>query len=149
MWSNMFFFFFLYANGSVEYTPFCTLHLGDFSIISGFSWQLYGFPVNGDTTLNQDPRDVPWVVSSVAGTSDTAKNIHFHRSISSWDGNCWVSPDWCSSMDWARAANQRVAGSIPSQGTCLGCRPIPSGGRVRGNHTLMFLSLSLSLPSPL
>ena len=26
---------------------------------------------------------------------------------------------------------------------------VPSGGRVKGNHTLMFLSLSLSLPSPL
>ena len=41
--------------------------------------------------------------------------------------------------------NQRVAGSIPSQGTCLGCRPGPSVGRTRGNRTLMFLSL----PSPL
>ena len=26
---------------------------------------------------------------------------------------------------------------------------VPSGGRTRGNHTLMFLSLSLSFPSPL
>ena len=26
---------------------------------------------------------------------------------------------------------------------------VPSGGHVRGNHTLMFLSLSFSLPSPL
>ena len=26
---------------------------------------------------------------------------------------------------------------------------VPSGGRVRGNYTLMFLSLSFSLPSPL
>ena len=42
--------------------------------------------------------------------------------------------------------NHRVAGWIPSQGTC---RPGPQwGGRIRGNHTLMFLSLSLSLPSP-
>ena len=48
-------------------------------------------------------------------------------------------------------ANQRVAGSIPSQGTCLGCRPgwTPSWGWARGDHTLMFLSLSLSFPSPL
>ena len=39
--------------------------------------------------------------------------------------------------------NQMVAGSIPSQGTSLGCGPgqVPSRGRVRGNHTLMFLSL--------
>ena len=49
-------------------------------------------------------------------------------------------------------ANQRVTGSIPSQGTCLGCRPGPQGGVVRGNHTVietMFLSLSFSFPSPL
>ena len=46
-------------------------------------------------------------------------------------------------------SNQRVAGSIPSQGTCLGCRPGPSEGHMRGNHTLMFLSFSFSLPSPL
>ena len=25
---------------------------------------------------------------------------------------------------------------------------VPSGGRMRGNHTVMFLSLSFSLPSP-
>ena len=47
--------------------------------------------------------------------------------------------------------NRKVAGSIPSQGTCLGCRPGPQGGEhMRGNHTLMFLpslfpSLFLSL----
>ena len=38
-------------------------------------------------------------------------------------------------------ANQRVTGSIPSQGTCLGYGP--------GPHILMFLSLPFSLPSPL
>ena len=43
---------------------------------------------------------------------------------------------------------QKVAGWIPSQGTCLGCGPgwAPSRGHVRGNHTLMFPSLSPSLP---
>ena len=45
--------------------------------------------------------------------------------------------------------NQRVTGSIPSQGTCLGCWPGPQLGCAGGNHTLMFLSLSFSLPSPL
>ena len=40
--------------------------------------------------------------------------------------------------------NERVAGSIPSQGTCLVVGQVPSWGCVRGNHTLMFLSL----PSP-
>ena len=46
-----------------------------------------------------------------------------------------------------RLVNQRVTGSIASQGMCLGCGPVPSWGRVTGNDTLMFLSLSFSLPS--
>ena len=46
-------------------------------------------------------------------------------------------------------ANQRVTGSIPSQGTCLGCKPGPSRGHTGGNHILMFLSRFFSLPSPL
>ena len=41
-----------------------------------------------------------------------------------------------------RPANQRVASSIPSQGTCLGCRPGPWYGAA------MFLSLFLP-PFPL
>ena len=46
-------------------------------------------------------------------------------------------------------ANQRVIGSVPSQGTCLGCRPdqVPSKGRVRSNHTLVFLSFLPPFPS--
>ena len=45
-----------------------------------------------------------------------------------------------------RPANQRVAGSIPSGGTLWVVGQVPSRGHVRGNHTLMFLSLSPSLP---
>ena len=41
--------------------------------------------------------------------------------------------------------NQRVAGSIPSWGTCQ----VPGRGCSRGNHTLMFLCLSFSFPPPL
>ena len=44
---------------------------------------------------------------------------------------------------WLSGLSTRVAGSIPSQGTCQ----VPSRGHVRGNHTFMFLSLSFSLPS--
>ena len=40
-------------------------------------------------------------------------------------------------------ANRRIAGLIPRQGMCLGW------GHMRGNHTLVFLSLSFFLPSPL
>ena len=45
-------------------------------------------------------------------------------------------------------ANQRVASWIPSQVTCLSCRIRSPIGGVRSNHTLMLLSLSFSLPSP-
>ena len=44
--------------------------------------------------------------------------------------------------------NQMVAGSIPSQGICLGCGPCPQlGAHERQPHT--DVSLPLSLPSPL
>ena len=45
--------------------------------------------------------------------------------------------------------NQRVTGSIPILGTCLGCRPGPQKGVCERQPTWMFLSLSFSLPSPL
>ena len=38
--------------------------------------------------------------------------------------------------------NQRVAGSIPHQGTFLCCEPGAQQGALRGNHTLIFTSLS-------
>ena len=33
-----------------------------------------------------------------------------------------------------RPVNQKVSGSVPSQGTCLGCGPGPQLGRARGNR---------------
>ena len=59
-----------------------------------------------------------------------------------------LGPGWRGSVDWAQAANQRVVGLIPGQGTCLGCGPGPQWGPHRDNHTLMFLSRAFSLPSP-
>ena len=44
-----------------------------------------------------------------------------------------------------RPVNQKVASSIPSQGTCLGSGQVPSWGCVRGTQS-MFLSLPPSLP---
>ena len=44
---------------------------------------------------------------------------------------------------------QRVTGSIPSQAHASVVGQVPSRGRVRDNHTLMFLSLSFFLPFPL
>ena len=46
-----------------------------------------------------------------------------------------------------RPVNQKVPSLISSQGTCLGCGPGPQQGD--SNHTLRFLSLSVSLLSPL
>ena len=44
--------------------------------------------------------------------------------------------------------NQRVAGSIPSQGTCLGCGPGPQLGKCEGQpHISVSLPLLL-LPFP-
>ena len=48
----------------------------------------------------------------------------------------------------------KVTGSIPSQGTCLGCRPGPQLGAcerevIDVSHTWLFLSLSPSLPPSL
>ena len=44
-----------------------------------------------------------------------------------------------------RPTNEGVDGAIPSRRTCPGCGPGPHWG----NHTLTFLSLSFSFPSPL
>ena len=43
-------------------------------------------------------------------------------------------------------ANQRIAASIPSQGHACIAGQVSSRGCARGNHTMMFLSLSPSLP---
>ena len=59
-----------------------------------------------------------------------------------------------------RPVNQKVTGSIPSQGTCLGCGLVPQLKACKRqpralplahsmSPTLMFLSLSFSLSSPL
>ena len=44
------------------------------------------------------------------------------------------SPGWCGSVDWVPPINQRVAGSIPSRGTCLGCPHL--GVHKRQPHSL-------------
>ena len=61
------------------------------------------------------------------------------------------APGWCGLMDWALACELGVTGLVPGWGTCLGYGPgqVPIRGCVRGNHTLMFLSFSFSLSSPL
>ena len=51
-------------------------------------------------------------------------------------------------MDRAQAANQRVAGLIAGQGTCLGCGPGPQW-RPHERQPHIDGSLPLFLPSPL
>ena len=55
-------------------------------------------------------------------------------------------PGWCSSGTECWPVNRRVAGSIPSRTHTWVVGQVLSRGRKRGNHTLMFLSLSPSLP---
>ena len=48
-----------------------------------------------------------------------------------------------------QTVNPKVASWFPVRAHAWVAGQDPSGGHVRGNHTLMFLSLSFSLPSPL
>ena len=58
------------------------------------------------------------------------------------------SPGWCGSVDWVPGCEPKGcwfdswSGHMPG----LLARPVPSGGHVRGNHTLMFPSLSPFVP---
>ena len=45
--------------------------------------------------------------------------------------------------------NQRVTIRFPVRAHAWVAGQVPSGEHARGNHTLMFLSLSVSFPSPL
>ena len=59
-----------------------------------------------------------------------------------------IIPNWCGSVDWVPACEPKgcwfdsQSGHMPE----LQARSLVEG--TRGNHTLMFLSLSFSLPSP-
>ena len=59
-------------------------------------------------------------------------------------------PSQCDSVGLVSPTNGEVAGSIPSQGTCLGCRSIPSWGVYKGIQSMFLshinVSLRLSLP---
>ena len=59
-------------------------------------------------------------------------------------------PGWCGSVDWV-LAYEPTGCQFDSRCTTHTwvAGHVPSGGHARGNHTLMFLSLSFSLPSPL
>ena len=55
-------------------------------------------------------------------------------------------PSWCGSVDWVLACEPKATGSIPGQGTCLGCGPGPRlGACERQPH----IDVSFSFLSPL
>ena len=66
-----------------------------------------------------------------------------------------TSPGWLALLDGHHPAKRKVTGSIPSWGTCLGCKFGPKAEHIWKvtdwcfSLTLMFLSLSFSLPPPL
>ena len=77
--------------------------------------------------------------------------LHFPYVLLSVD-RCYFKkcPMMCPAAQWIGpcSINQKVAGSTPHQGTCLGYWLGPHWGCVRDNRW-MFLSLSFSFPSPL
>ena len=57
-------------------------------------------------------------------------------------------PGWCGSVDWVLACEPKGYWFDSQSGHMPGLwAQILSGGHMRGNHTLMFLSLSFSFPS--
>ena len=83
-----------------------------------------------------------WLFYKFYLSSDIFQNfftyfIYFKR-------NC---PGWCDSVDWVPACKPKGHQFDSQSGHMPGlCARSSVGGHVRGNHTLMFLSLSLSLP---
>ena len=72
----------------------------------------------------------------------TSSSSEVNKAHGSFIKNCH---SWCSSVDWVWAVKQRVAASIPSEGTCRGCGPGPQWGPCkRQPHT--DVSLPLFLP---
>ena len=55
-------------------------------------------------------------------TSYGVQNLHEFLRFNK-RGPPWL--EWLSELIECRPANPKVAGSIPSQGTCLGCSPGP------------------------
>ena len=80
-----------------------------------------------------------WMPGAGSGSSNCLMGTGFHLGVIKMFCTLAGMAQWIEHLP----VNQRVAGSIPSHGTCLGCGPGPRRGRLRGNHTWMFLS-----PSP-
>ena len=70
----------------------------------------------------------------------SARIVHFSGSM-----KVPIPPGWCSSVIERRPVNQRVAVRFPVREHAWVAGQVPSRGSVRGNHTLMFLSLFLKI----
>ena len=110
------------------------------------------FPTHpkGSKTLRALPRSGPPEGAFKEHANPPCSNTEKWRCLKETFG-----PNWCGSVGWSsshKATKQKVASSIPSQGTCLGFRFGPQLGRVQEatdqcfSLTLMLLSLSPSLP---
>ena len=66
---------------------------------------------------------------------------HFYKNviIGPW-------PVWLSGLSTGRPVNQRITGSIPVRAHAWVVGQVPNWRHVTGHHSLMFLSLSFSLP---
>ena len=108
------------------------------SILAGsskkFFWWTSEFEIN--KTLHSILRKCSWVITFHSLFIPLLELMCNHLVSPSlrW----MVGPGWCGSLIWFPIrAHAWVAGQVPSR------------GHTRGNHTLMFLSLSFSLSSPL
>ena len=61
---------------------------------------------------------------------------------------CLSSPDWCGSLGWVIPQTQQLPVQCPARAHAWLSGQVPRWGCVRGNQ-LLFLSCSVSLPSPL
>ena len=59
-----------------------------------------------------------------------------------------ICPGWCGSVDWALACEPESLVQFPVSIYGWVVSQVPSRGHMRGNHILMFLCFSFSLPFP-
>ena len=126
---------------------------------------ILGFPasktVKNTCLLFQLPS--PWYYVTVAHANKDRKTVWvsgsgYEKSVLSNQLCCEptttsknkVSPGWCGSVDWTPACKPKGCRfNSQSRAHAWVAGQVPSRGCARGNHTLILLSLSFSLPSPL
>ena len=67
-----------------------------------------------------------------------------------FENRIFFSPGWCDFVDLVLACKPKGSRfNSQSRAHAWVAGQVPGWGHARGNHTLMFLSLSFSFPSPL